>query len=264
MAGERKAHRSLQIGYFGQHQIEQLDPEADAVTHLRRLLPGLDESALRARLGGFGLQQDKAKTPAAALSGGERARLVLALISAQRPQLLLLDEPTNHLDVDARQALVQALNDFAGAVVLISHDRHLIDLVADRLWLVAGGTVASFEGDVDDYRRQLLGGADRSRESRPAPDKRQARRENAAARSRLAPLRQRLAALEKELAALNRERQVVVDRLAAPQTYDGPGEAVAALSRQQAALDRRIAETEETWLQLGADLEAAQQAEGVG
>jgi ATP-binding cassette subfamily F protein 3 len=258
MDGERRANRALRIGYFGQHQIEQLDPAADAVTHLRRVLPNLQDSQLRARLGGFGLQQDKSVTPAKSLSGGEKARLVLALISAQRPQLLLLDEPTNHLDVDARQALVEALNDYGGAVVIISHDRHLIDLVADRLWLVADGAVAAYDGDIDDYRRQLVGGSPRKAEARPEPvDKRQARKEAADQRARLAPMRQRLQKLEKELAALNNERKAVAARLAAPETYNGDAAAVAELNKQRVELELRIAEVEHTWLILGEQLEAA-------
>jgi ATP-binding cassette subfamily F protein 3 len=260
MAGERRANRALRIGYFGQHQIEQLDPEADAVTHLRRVLPDLQDSALRARLGGFGLTQDKSITPAKALSGGEKARLVLALISAQRPQLLLLDEPTNHLDVDARQALVEALNDYGGAVVIISHDRHLIDLVADRLWLVADGGVRAYDGDIDDYRRELVGGPApaKARDVRPEPvDKKQARKDAAEQRARLAPMRQRLQRLEKELAGLGAEHKKVAAALAAPETYNGDAAAVNELNRQRVELERRIAEVEHTWLTLGEELEAA-------
>ncbi|MEQ9640534.1 MAG: ABC-F family ATP-binding cassette domain-containing protein [Alphaproteobacteria bacterium] len=267
MNGQRAANRKLQIGYFGQHQIEQLDPEADAVTHLRRLLPNLQDAALRARLGGFGLQQDKAVTPAKALSGGEKARLVLALISARKPQLLLLDEPTNHLDVDARQALVQALNDYRGAVVVISHDRHLIELVADRLWLVADGTVTAYEGDVDDYRRQLIGGGGgRARDVRPAAapppppvDKKQARKEAAAKRADQAPMRRRLQKLEQELARLTAEHKAVAAKLAAPETYEGEAATkVPELTQQRAELERRIAEVEHDWLSLGEELEAAE------
>ena len=156
LAGEVVRAPKLRVGYFAQHQIEALRPADSALAHLARRLPAEREERLRARLGGFGLPQDKAELPAGLLSGGEKARLTFALISAAAPQLLILDEPTNHLDIDSREALIEAINGFAGAVVLISHDPHLIELTADRLWLVEGGRVRPFEGDLDDYRRALL------------------------------------------------------------------------------------------------------------
>ena len=156
LSGEVIRAPKLRVGYFAQHQIEALRPQDSALQHLARRLPAEREERLRTRLGGFGLTQDKADLPAGALSGGEKARLTFALISAAAPQLLLLDEPTNHLDIDSRDALTLAINDFAGAVLLISHDPHLIELTADRLWLVAGGRVRPFDGDVEDYRRALL------------------------------------------------------------------------------------------------------------
>ena len=154
LGGELFCAPKLRVGYFAQHQIEELVPEQSAVQHLARRLPDEREERLRTRLGGFGLSQDKADLPAARLSGGEKARLTFALMSALAPQILILDEPTNHLDVDLRDALVEAVNDFAGAVILISHDRHLIELTADRLWLVADGRVRPFDGDIDSYRQR--------------------------------------------------------------------------------------------------------------
>ena len=138
---------------LAQHQIEALRPEDSALQHLARRLPAERAERLRTRLGGFGLTQDKADLPAGQLSGGEKARLTFALISAEAPQLLVLDEPTNHLDIDSRDALIEAINGFAAAVRLISHDPHLIELTADRLWLVEGGRVRPFDGDLEDYRR---------------------------------------------------------------------------------------------------------------
>ena len=174
----------LRVGYFAQHQIEELRPESSALQHLAEVLPDLREQQLRARLGGFGLTQDKAELPAALLSGGEKARLTLALISALEPQILVLDEPTNHLDIDSRDALIEAVNEFPGAVLLISHDRNLIELTADRLWLVAGGRVRPYDGDLADYHRSLLAGPADERprggerraepEARPAPARRRA------------------------------------------------------------------------------------------
>src|SRR5262249_6168344 len=143
------------VGYFAQHQTDELDVDATPLQIMERLAPMTTEERRRAHLGRFGFQQDKALTKVSALSGGEKARLLFALMSRESPHGLVLDEPTNHLDIDARQALVQAINDFEGAVLLISHDPHLIELTADRLWLVAGGQVRSFEGDMDDYRKLL-------------------------------------------------------------------------------------------------------------
>ncbi|MBS0571417.1 MAG: ATP-binding cassette domain-containing protein, partial [Proteobacteria bacterium] len=156
LAGERIAAKDLAIGYFAQHQLEQLDPSASAVAHLLRLDPALGEKAARDFLGGFGFAGERALEPVAPFSGGEKARLCLALTVFQRPNLLLLDEPTNHLDLDMREALTEALNDFAGAVVLVAHDRALIRACCDTLLHVGGGRVAPYDGDLDDYARQVL------------------------------------------------------------------------------------------------------------
>ncbi len=155
-AGTVRRAGKLRVGHFAQHQIEALDPAATAYQHMARRFPDLREAQVRARIGAFGFAQAQANVTAEALSGGERARLVLALIAAERPHLLILDEPTNHLDVDTRQSLIQALNAYSGGVVLISHDRHLVELVADRLWLVADGGVRGFDGDMADYRALVL------------------------------------------------------------------------------------------------------------
>jgi ATP-binding cassette, subfamily F, member 3 len=155
MGGEEHRSRKLKVGFFAQHQLEELDPEADAVQHLARLIPDVHPDRLRARLGGVGLVQDKQTTLVKHLSGGEKARLTIALMTWNQPHVLILDEPTNHLDIDARTALVQALNDYAGAVILISHDPRLLELAVDRLWLVADGTVKPFDGDMDEYRQWL-------------------------------------------------------------------------------------------------------------
>ncbi|MDX1576148.1 MAG: ABC-F family ATP-binding cassette domain-containing protein, partial [Kiloniellales bacterium] len=165
----------LRVGYFAQDQAEQLDPRTTALNLVASLLPKAREADQRAHLGRFGLSGDRALIEVGQLSGGEKARLVFALNSCTCPHLLLLDEPTNHLDVDTRQALVQAINEFPGAVVLVSHDSHLIELIADRLWLVAEGTVTPFDGDLEDYRRQLL---EQRREERAAARRRPGRAGN--------------------------------------------------------------------------------------
>src|SRR6185369_5728750 len=178
MEGEIRRSSKIRIGYFAQHQTEELDMDATALILMERAAPNLIPEKRRGHLGRFGFGADKINTKVSALSGGEKARLLLALMSWSAPNILLMDEPTNHLDIDSRQALVQAINDFQGAVVLISHDPHLIELCADRLWLVKGGTVGAFEGDLDDYRKLLLDDA------RAA-----ARGENAAKRERDRPSR---------------------------------------------------------------------------
>jgi ATP-binding cassette subfamily F protein 3 len=255
MGGELVRAPKLRVGYFAQHQIEELVPEQSAVQHLARRLPDEREERLRTRLGGFGLSQDKADLPAARLSGGEKARLTFALMSALAPQILILDEPTNHLDIESREALVEAINDFAGAVILISHDRHLIELTADRLWLVADGRVRPFDGDIDSYRQGLLGrgrgnGADES-------GKRSERQRGAEQRQRLAPLRQAARQAERELERLTRDRSVLAARLANSATYRLPGPELEALAKRNAELEAAIAAAEARWLEAEQALEQA-------
>jgi ATP-binding cassette subfamily F protein 3 len=259
LGGEVVRAPKLRVGYFAQHQIEALRPEASALEHLARRLPRERPERLRRHLGGFGLTQDKAELPAGLLSGGEKARLTFALISAEAPQLLVLDEPTNHLDIDSREALTVAINEFAGAVVLISHDPHLIELTADRLWLVASRRVRPFEGDLDDYRRMLL---ERGSESSPAgaapcTARRTERRRQAEARARLAPLRQEAKMAERELERLSRERAALAARLADGGTYQRSGDEIAALIRREAELEAALAAAEHRWLAAAEALERA-------
>ena len=259
MSGEIRRSGKLRTGFFAQHLIEDLQPQDTPVMHLQRLLPDLKEAALRARLGTFGLIQDKAQTKVQSLSGGERARLVLALITAKAPHLLILDEPTNHLDVDARQALVQALNDFSGAVLLISHDRHLLELTTDRLWLVADGKVSPWEGDIDDYRRMSLRNENsKGANQLPEKDRRAARRANAQARQRLAPLRKTAKEAEKKISHLQAERDRIARALADPALYqDAPGK-LATLNQERAQTEKALAEAETAWMAAEEELEAAQ------
>jgi ATP-binding cassette subfamily F protein 3 len=154
--GTMKREQRLKVGWFHQHQIEALDPEDTPLDILRRERPNDSESSRRSRLAQFGLSFDKQETTVANLSGGERARLLLNLVAMSAPHLLILDEPTNHLDIDSRRALLDALNDYKGAVILITHDRSLIELVADRLWLIADGRIKPFAGDMDDYARFVI------------------------------------------------------------------------------------------------------------
>jgi ATP-binding cassette subfamily F protein 3 len=266
MAGTLRRSPKLRIGYFAQHQTEELNLAATPLQHMQELEPLASDEKLRAHLGRFGFSGPKALTQVGALSGGEKARLLFALMSRTAPHLLLLDEPTNHLDMDSREALVEALNAYEGAVILISHDPHLIELTADRLWRVAEGTCHSFEGDLDDYRRLLLderrgAGAD-TRTAEPStpdgPTRKEMRRQSAAARAALAPLRQEIRGLEVRIADLSREREGLERRLADPATYVGNGSgSIVELQTRLAEVARLLAQAEETWLERHDALERA-------
>jgi ATP-binding cassette subfamily F protein 3 len=175
MEGGVTASGKMKVGYFTQYQVEELDGADTPYQHMARLMKGATPSAVRSQLGRFGFSGDKALTEVRKLSGGERARLALALITKDAPHLLILDEPTNHLDVDAREALVQALNDYSGAVVVVSHDRHMLQLTADRLVLVDGGTATEFDGSLDDYTAMVLAGDGARRLEAAAQDQPQGR-----------------------------------------------------------------------------------------
>jgi len=252
MAGRVTRPAKLVTGFFAQHQIEEMRPEESAVDHLAALAPGLGPEAVRTRLGGFGFGQDKALVPVAALSGGERARLNLALVTHAAPALLILDEPTNHLDMETRESLVAALADYPGAVVLISHDWHLVELVADRLWLVEGGTVRPFDGDLAAYRDRLderdAASSEAAAPAAPRAGRRLARQEAAQRRLALEPLRR--AAQQAEVAAtrLAAEQRDLDRALAAPASFAADGARLAEALRRRADLARRIAEAEARWL----------------
>jgi ATP-binding cassette subfamily F protein 3 len=227
-------------------------PAESAYDHLAALLPDLPPEAIRTRLGSFGFGQDKAFVPVSSLSGGERARLNLALVTHDAPALLILDEPTNHLDMETRESLVEALAAYPGAVVLVSHDWHLVELVADRLWLVEGGTVTPFDGDLDAYRKRLdqrEGAEDERAAKSPERDpKRLARREAAQARLALEPLRREARRAEQAAAKLAAEQQALDRQLAAPNGFGGAGPGLAEALKRRADLARRIAEAEAQWL----------------
>ncbi len=257
LSGEVRRGPKLRVGYFAQHQTEELVAEETPVDHMALALPRATPTQLRAQLARFGLDADRADTPTANLSGGEKARLLLALATRDAPQLLILDEPTNHLDIDAREALVKALADFQGAVLLITHDPHLVELVADRLWLVADGTVRPFDGDLEEYRALL---AERARpvDSQSTATRRDERRERAEARAALAPLRRQAKDAEARLGRLNGERAAVEAKLADPALY-APGRAgeITAANTRLAAITREIAAAEAVWLAAEEALEAA-------
>jgi len=265
LAGRALPAPDLAIGYFAQHQVEQLDVQASPLVHLARREPDGNEQDWRNFLGGFGFHGDAAARPVGGLSGGEKARLTLALIVRAAPQLLLLDEPTNHLDLDMRHALNVALQGFQGAVVLVSHDRHLLRTVCDALYLVADGAVRVFDGDLDDYRAWLLGAErDESCAGDDAPvhaaaGRRARRQREADLRRRLQPLRQALAEAERELERLALERDRIERALADPALYiEGERTRLVALQRRQAALVTALGSAEARWLELGEALENAE------
>jgi ATP-binding cassette subfamily F protein 3 len=270
LAGGRIAAQDLAIGYFAQHQLEQLDERASPIEHLQRLggeaLARGTEEEQRTFLGGFGFTGDRVFEPVAPFSGGEKARLVLALIVSRRPNLLLLDEPTNHLDLEMRHALGMALLEFEGAIVLVSHDRYLLRLVADQLWLVADGAARPFEGDLEDYAEWLRASAAKEAEppaaARGELGPKERKRLEAERRQRLSPLRAELARADAEVERLAAESARVEAALALPETYLPAARAeLATLLAARTDLTRATRAAEEAWLEASERLERAERAE---
>jgi len=266
LAGERIAAKDLRIGYFAQHQLEQLDMHASPVDHLKRLDGSLGEKAARDFLGGFGFAAQRALDLVEPFSGGEKARLCLAMTIYQRPNLLLLDEPTNHLDLDTREALTEALNDFTGALVLVAHDRALIRASCDTLLHVGGGRIEDYDGDLDDYARyvQKANAASDSASSAKEPGKRREnRKERAEQRAKIAPLRERVQQVEKRMAQVEAKKRETEAALADPGIYDGaPTKRVTELRQQSAQFTGQLAQLEQEWLDAQAALDAATAAAG--
>lgn len=253
----------LKVGYFAQHQLDELIPAETAFGHFRRLMVGAPEAKVRACAGAVGFSGEAADTPIAQLSGGEKARLLLGLAAFTAPHLLILDEPTNHLDVDGRAALMEAINAFSGAVILISHDRYLLDACADQLWLVADGTAVVFDGDLDDYRNLVLGRRDRDAgaqptHSRPGVRSRSAaKRLSAAKREELAPLRSRIKAAEIAMTRFTDEIARIDAQLASDRVARDPGR-IAALAKARADAVDALARSEEDWLEATSAYEGTQ------
>ena len=269
VAGERTVSQQLRLGYFAQHQVEALRIDESPLAHLARLEPQTREQELRDYLGGFDFRGDTATTPAARLSGGEKARLTLALIVRARPNLLLLDEPTNHLDIEMREALTEALQDYGGALIVVAHDRHLLRATADELWLAADGRLAPFDGDLDDYRAWVLARARQATRSdgnaqaagaSPAAERRAQKRREAQARQQRAdarkPLLARQAALDQDLERLGAEKAALESWLASSEAYaeDAKERLIAALARQ-GELTWTLARLEAQWLENAEALE---------
>jgi ATP-binding cassette, subfamily F, member 3 len=249
----------LKVGFFAQHQLDDLMPEESPVAHVRRLMPGEPEAKVRSRVAQMGLATQKMETAAKDLSGGEKARLLMGLAAFDAPNLLILDEPTNHLDIDSRRALIEALNDYTGAVILISHDRYLIEATVDRLWLVRDGTVTPFDGDLDEYRDIVIGAPKRRKDreepvaSTPEPAKTEpARRANPTV------LRKKIDELQAMMGKIERLIQGIDTELADPELYARNPARAADLTKARANAEKKLAETEEEWLLLSEELEAVE------
>jgi ATP-binding cassette subfamily F protein 3 len=266
LAGERRAGKGLEVGYFAQHQLEQLRPEDSSLQHFARLDRRAREQDLRDYLGGFNFGGEMADAPVGRFSGGEKSRLILALVIWRRPNLLLLDEPTNHLDLDTREALTIALQEFEGAVVLVSHDRHLLRATAEDFLIVGGGCAAPFDGDLEDYRGWLAGRRDTA-VAAPGPvadapvDRKRQRRLEAEARNQLSaqrrPIEQRVEELEVEMAQLSAEKAKLETLLADPNLYaERDRERLKVCLLEQARISARLEALEAAWLELQQQLEA--------
>jgi len=256
--------RKLEVGYFAQHQAEELPENDTAYEYMKSLMEGTVEPRVRGHMGTFGFNKDKADTPIKNLSGGEKARLLFASMSRTAPHIMLLDEPTNHLDVDAREALIAALNAYEGAVVLVSHDPHLVELVADTLWVVEDGTCKPFEGDLKEYRQGLLdarrgrkSGADGDgkKEAAPRLDKKAERKARALARAAGQDVRKDAKKAEQDLAKLAKEKELLEKKLANPDVYNGDSEKLTRLQIELGRLDKKMSLAENKWLEAQAKIE---------
>ena len=261
MDGAMNASGKMRVGYFTQYQVEELEPSETPLQHMTVLMKGATQGAVRAQLGRFGFTGNKATTQVGKLSGGERARLALALITRDAPHMLILDEPTNHLDVDAREALIQALNEYSGAVVIVSHDRHMLEMTADRLVLVDAGTAKEFDGSLDDYIAFVLAkdASDAAKGGEGRGSKKDARRAAAEARERGNALRKAAKAAEAELAKLTEQRSAIDRAMFDPGSADAAlaGLTMTELMKRRAAIESRIEAAEATWLEASEALEAA-------
>ena len=245
-----KRHKKLRIGYFAQHQIDALNPRASAYDHVVELMPEATEAQRRARLAAFGLGVKNAETPAGDLSGGEKARLLFSLIGFHKPHLLVLDEPANHLDIDSRAELIKSLNNYEGAVLIISHDRNLLESVVDRLWLVNKGTVTSYEGPLEDYRNfQLEKEKTQNRQlDKEDNSRKKSRQDRAEARKKIAPLKRAAENFEKKIQAAQDELAAVDNALSVSNIFTTNPERAVKLGKNRAGLITLIEELELNWL----------------
>ena len=260
-AGDLRLAPGLKIGFFAQHQLEDLVPNETPVEHVRKLMPQAAEAQVRSRVAQMGLATEKMSTAAKDLSGGEKARLLMGLAAFHAPNLLILDEPTNHLDIDSRRALIEALNDYDGAVILISHDRHLIEATVDRLWLVNNGTVTSFEGDMEEYRDIVIASGKKKDErvdtASDQASKADQRKANAEKRAQLAPLKKKINEIESLTAKLEKQIQALDTELADPSLYEKAPAKAAEKVKQRGEAAAKLSAAEEQWLVLSSEYEDA-------
>lgn len=254
---------NLKVAFFAQHQMDDLFPEENPIEHVRRLMPKQPEAKIRAAVARMGLSTEKMMTKAKELSGGEKARLLMGLATFEGPNLLILDEPTNHLDIDSREQLVLALNDFEGAVILIAHDRHLIEATMERLWLVKDGTVKTYDGDMDDYRNDILG-ISKPKEVKQAPkdnsstkSKNDQRKASAEKRAELAPLRKQIQEQEALMERLQKLIARLDETLADPELYTKSPDKAAEKAKERADAVNRLDDAESRWLKLSDEYETA-------
>ena len=243
----------LSVGYFAQHQTDELDPDGSPYTHLRRLMPDAPESKVRARAGTIGFSGKAGDTTVQSLSGGEKARLLLGLATFAGPNLIILDEPTNHLDIDSRAALAEAINEFPGAIIMVSHDRYLVEFCADRLWVVADRTVKPYDGDLDEYRRTILA------PQTFAPSREKAREPSKPPRSRSekSSLKQKIATAEAEIERIGGIIAKIDAALALPDIFQRDPKQAAQLTKARAAAEAALGKAEEEWLEASASFESA-------
>ena len=256
-AGTMTVAPGLKVAIFAQHQLDDLRPQENAYEHVRRLMPDAPEAKVRAKVAQFGLATEKMNTAAKDLSGGEKARLLMGLAAFDGPNLFILDEPTNHLDIDSREALVHALNEFPGAVIVISHDRHLLEATVDRLYLVKDGQVNPYDGDLDDYKTLVTGVSGDRREKREAEkaSKADRRREAAARRAALEPLAKEIRATEGLMERLRKRLDAIEDQLADPALYEKDAVGATRLAKERSDLSAQLARNEEKWLEMSAEYE---------
>lgn len=263
--GKLTRSEKLRIAMFAQHNMDDLYPDQTPVDHVRKLMPQQPDSKVRSRVAQMGLGAEKMDTRAASLSGGEKARLLLGLATFDKPHLLILDEPTNHLDIDSRESLVMALNTYSGAVILISHDRHLVEASAERLWLVHDGRVGPYQGDLEDYRRLVLkgpgspGSRREDKKKKPLPEEKSApdkRRELARRRESQSDIRKRIQALE---AIMKKAEEAIkkLDKLLATASTERDAKRIRDLATKKAEFERRLREVEDEWLDLSETLAEA-------
>jgi len=265
ISGQVTKSGKLRVGYFAQHQTDELDLDATPFIELGRRRPRDLPVVLRKQLGRFGFTQQRADTKIGNLSGGEKARLLFALMTSAKPHILLLDEPANHLDIDSRQALIQAINAYQGAVVIVSHDPHVIELTTDRFWLVDNANVKPYDGDMDDYRALLLNGGNTTNgktkiadSPTAAQDRKQMRREAAQRRNALAPLRKKLTDAETRVAKLEAEKARLVERMTDPMLYEGDNRKLVDLRQRLGQVEKDLESAEQVWIHSQEALDQAQ------